>query len=174
MRRLMRKPYNQCWQTKNLNGESEMYVIRNKDLEGAIDPKRKLVKLSDPNLWKPAWSEGVNEWQPGYEIRSEAIGISMFTTGTDEKAHYHERIWELYQVLKGTLKIAVKRFRKDSWSVVVLEELDMVLFAPGTLHLADKSSKHTTQVIQSPPALTDQIIITDPNQIKLAEKAFEL
>lgn len=148
-----------------------MYVIRYKDLKGAINTQRNLVKLSDPNLWKPAWPEGTGDWQPGHEIRNEAIGISLFTTYTQEKAHYHARIWELYQVLEGTLRIAFKRFRKDSWSVVSLVQHDILLLAPGTLHLVDSSCVHTTQVIQAPPALADQIMIESPDELAAAEKA---
>ena len=134
-----------------------MHVIRHKDLRNAIDSDRKLVKLSDPNLWKPPWPEGTEDWQEGHEIRNESIGISLFTTGTDEKLHYHERVWELYQVLRGSLRIAVKPFRKSSWEAVVLGIHDMLLLAPGTLHLVDSSCQHITQVIQAPPALSDQV-----------------
>ncbi len=150
-----------------------MYVIRYKDLKSAIDPSRKLVKLSDPNLWKPAWPEGIANWQVGYEIRSNAIGISLFTTGAEQKPHYHERTWELYQVLEGSLKIAVKRFRKDSWTTVVLDKYDMVLLAPGTLHLVDVNCQHITQVIQAPPALSDQVLIEDEREIEAASKTLE-
>ncbi len=145
-----------------------MYVIRYRDLKKAIDPERKLVKLSDPNMWKKPWPEGTREWQAGHEIRSESIGISLFTTGTEEKLHYYKRTWELYQVLAGSLKIAVKPFRKGSWSAVILNELDMILLAPGTLHLVDASSQHTTQVIQAPPALSDQIVVDDQEEIDAA------
>jgi len=137
-----------------------MYVIRYEDAIGAIDPKRKLVKLSDPNLWKPAWQEGVRNWQTDHEIRSECIGISLFITGTEEKVHFHERIWELYQVLEGSLKVAVKRFRYDNWHPVELKVHDFLLLSPGTPHLVDPRSLHKTQVIQAPPALSDQIPVT--------------
>lgn len=147
-----------------------MYVIRYKDLKNTIDPSRKLVKLSDPNLWKPAWQEGIENWQAGYEIRSDAISISLFTTGTKEKPHYHERTWELYQVLEGSLKIAVKRFRKDSWTSIILNAYDMLLLVPGTLHLVDSNCSHTTQVIQAPPALSDQVLIDDSQEIKAANE----
>lgn len=147
-----------------------MYIIRYEDLKQGIDPVRKLVKVSDPNLWKPSWPEGIDNWQIGHEIRSEAIGISMFTTGTTEKLHYHEKTWELYQVLEGSLNIAVKRFRKDSWQIVTLRQHDMLLLTPGTLHLVDSNCTHTTQVIQAPPALSDQIIVDDTNEIIGAEE----
>lgn len=137
-----------------------MYLVRQFDLTGAIDDSRKLVKLSDPNLWKPAWPEGVQEWKPNHEIRSEAIGISLFRTGTQEKVHFHERVWELYQVLDGSLKVAVKCFRKDNWSLVELGIHDYLLLAPGDVHLVDPRSDHKTQVIQAPPALSDQISVT--------------
>ena len=138
-----------------------MYLVRRRDIAGAIDPSRKLVKLSDPNLWKPAWPEGVQEWQTNHEIRSEAIGISLFTTGTQEKVHYHERVWELYQVLEdGPLKVAVKQFRKDKWSLIELGVHDYLLLGPGDVHLVDPRCNHTTQVIQAPPALSDQISVT--------------
>ena len=146
-----------------------MYVVRCSELKDAIDPDRHLVKLSDPNLWKPPWHEGEQEWKRGHEIRSESIGISLFTTGTAEKVHYHERTWELYQVLEGCLKIAVKHYRRGLWTPVVLNVHDMLLLPPGTLHLADSGYEHMTQVIQAPPALSDQILISDPHEIKLAE-----
>ncbi|RKZ46797.1 MAG: hypothetical protein DRR16_29890 [Candidatus Parabeggiatoa sp. nov. 3] len=146
-----------------------MYVIRYENLKQAIDPVRKLVKLSDPNLWKQSWPEGTQNWQIGHEIRSEALGISMFTSGTTEKLHFHERTWELYQVLEGSLRFAVKRFRKDSWQIVTLKQHDMLLLIPGTLHLVDSNCTHKTQVIQAPPALSDHILVDDPKEILGAE-----
>jgi len=147
-----------------------MYVIRFSDLKTAIDPSRNLVKLSDPNLWKSSFPEGTADWSAGHEIRSEAIGISLFATGTKEKPHYHERSWEMYQVLEGSLVIAVKRFRKDSWAAVTLNVHDMILLTPGTLHLVDSESRHVTQVIQAPPALSDQIVIDDLKETEIARK----
>ena len=136
-----------------------MYIIKHLDLTGAIDPKRKLVKLSDPNLWKPPWPEGPAVWQAGHEIRCEAMGISLFITGTAEKVHFYERIWELYQVLEGSLNVAVKCFRKDNWSLVKLNQHDSLLLSPGDIHFVDPRCEHKTQVIQAPPALTDQIFV---------------
>ena len=147
-----------------------MYVIRFVDVKAGIDPCRKLVKLSDPNLWKPAFPEGTTSWQTGHEIRSEAIGISVFATGAEQKPHYHERSWELYQILEGSLIIAVKRFRKDAWTAVNLNIHDIVLLTPGTLHLVDSESQHVTQVIQTPPALSDQILIDNSEEIQIARK----
>ena len=138
-----------------------MYVVRHEDLVGAIDRKRKLVKLSDPNLWKPAWPEGAADWKPGHEIRSDAVGISLFTTGTVEEVHYHERTWEVYQVLRGSLRVAVRPHRRGGWRGLVLDELDLLLLSPGTIHLVDAKSRHTTQVIQAPPALSDQVRLDD-------------
>ena len=146
-----------------------MYVIRSKHLNGAIDPQRRLVKLLDANLWKPAAPEGTIDWKPGLEIRSEVLGLSLFTTGTNEKLHYHERTWEIYQVLEGRLKIAVKPFRLASWEVVPLAVHDMIILTPGTIHLVDNTCHHTTQVIQTPPALTDQVVITQPDEIEAAK-----
>jgi hypothetical protein len=143
-----------------------MYVIRHNDLKESIDSKRNLVKLSDPNLWKPPQKEGIEPWIPGHEIRNEAIGISLFKTGTtDEKVHYHEKTWELYQVLNGSLIVAVKQFRKDKWKLVNLEQYDMLLLAPGTPHLVDPRCNHLTQVIQTPPTLSDQITITKETEL---------
>ena len=87
-----------------------MHVIRYEDLKRAIDKNRNLVKLSDPNLWKPPWPLTIEDWKEGYEIRSDSIGLSLFTSGTSEKLHYHERTWGIYQVLEGSLRIAVKPF----------------------------------------------------------------
>lgn len=142
-----------------------MFVVRHQDLMKAIDPKRNLVKLSDPVLWKPPWPEGIDAWQPGHEIRSEHLGMSLFRTGTDEKAHFHERTWEMYQVLKGNLRIAVRPYRKSPWVVVELAELDFVWFSPGTAHLVDTSCDHLTQVIQTPPALSDQVLLPEEEKI---------
>src|ERR1035441_3265674 len=99
-----------------------MHIIRYRDLTRAIDPKRRLLKLSDPNLWKAASAEGTADWKPGHEIRSEALGISLFTTGTDEKLHYHERTWEIYQVLKGSLidlpgSLVVVELLERTWEI---------------------------------------------------------
>ena len=148
-----------------------MHVIRYRDLKRAIDPKRRLVKLSDPNLWKPPWPLTIEDWQEGHEIYSDAIGISLFTSGTSEKLHYHERTWEIYQVLEGSLRIAVKPLNNGTWSTVVLHKLDMIMLAPGTLHLVDSTSDHTTQVIQAPAAASDQRIIPEnPDHITEQER----
>jgi hypothetical protein len=150
-----------------------MYVIRYNDLIDAIEPARNLIKLSDPNLWKPAWPEGIESWQQGHEIRSGAIGISLFKKGTKEKPHYHERTWELYQPLEGSLRIAVKQFRTDSWRVVVLDQYDILLLAPGTRHLVDAECEHTTQVIKAPPIPSDQFLIEDELEIEAAKEILE-
>lgn len=141
-----------------------MYVIRHTDLAAAIDPKRKLVKVTDPNLWKPPLPEGQTVWQKGYEIRCDGVGVSLFTTGTNEKLHYHERCWEIYQVLRGSLRIAVKAYRNAEWAAQVLQQLDMIVLAPGTLHLVDSTSDHVSQVVQAPPALSDQVEIDDEEE----------
>ena len=146
-----------------------MYVIRYKDLREDIDPHRRLVKLANDNLWKPPSSEGTADWRPGHEIRSNVLGISLFTKGTDEILHYHERTWEIYQVLEGRLKIAVKPFFKAPWEAVSLAVHDMIILTPGTLHLVDSTCLHTTQVIQTPPALTDKVIIRQQNEIDAAK-----
>jgi hypothetical protein len=138
-----------------------MYLIRQSDVTAAIEPApHNHVKLSDPNVWKPVWPEGLSPWEPKHEIRSEAIGISLFRTGTKEKVHFHERIWELYEVLHGSLKVAVKCFRKDKWSCVDLAVHDYLLLSPGDVHLVDARCDHKTQVIQAPPALSDQVSVT--------------
>ncbi len=143
-------------------------------MKDAICPKRKLVKISDPNLWKPPQDEGLEDWQKGYEIRNDAIGISIFTTGTDENVHYHEKTWELYQVLEGSLKIAVKHYRTAQWEPILLNEHDMLLLAPGVLHLVDNECNHITQVIQVPPALSDSILFNkdkDAEEVEAAKTA---
>ncbi len=150
-----------------------MYVIRYNDLKGAIDPQRRLVKLSASLLWRPPTLEGSADWKPGHEIRSDALGISLFTTGTDEILHYHERTWEIYQVLEGQLKIALKPFRLAPWEVVSLAVHDMILVTPGTLHLVDGTCLHTTQVIQSPPSLADKVVIHEENEIEAAKKVLQ-
>lgn len=147
-----------------------MYVIRYNDLKDAIEPERNLIKLSDPNLWRPAWPEGIENWQIDREIRSDAIGISLFKKGTDEKPHYHERTWELYQPLEGSLRIAVKRFRTDAWAVVDLGKYDILLLAPGTWHLVDAECEHTTQVIKAPPIPSDQFLIDNEQEIEAAKR----
>ena len=147
-----------------------MYIIRYNRLKNAIEEQRKKVKLIEPILWKPPWPEGLNEWESGFEIRNEVIGISLFTNGAEEKLHYHEKTWEVYQVLEGKLKIAVKPYKKGEWSVVLLNEHDMIILAPGILHLVDSKSFHVTQVIQVPPAYHDQIVTTDQYEVDLANK----
>jgi oxalate decarboxylase/phosphoglucose isomerase-like protein (cupin superfamily) len=147
-----------------------MYVIRYKDLNAAIEPDRKLVKLSSHNLWREPSSEGITDWEPGHEIRSEAFAISLFTAGTNEILHYHEKTWEIYQVLEGRLKIAVKPFRLGAWEAVSLDVHDMLLLTPGTLHLVDGTSQHTTQVIQSPSStVPDKIVIAQQDEIDAAK-----
>lgn len=148
-----------------------MYVIRYSDLKNAIEPARKKVKVSEPNLWKEAWSEGIEDWQQGFEIRSEAIAVSLFTTGTKELLHCHEKIWEIYQVIEGSLRIAVKPFRKSTWSAVVLNSHDMLMLTPGTLHLVDSESEHISLVIQAPPAYRDQVVIENKEEIEAAYEA---
>ncbi len=150
-----------------------MYIIRYHDLKEAIDPRRRLVKLSAYNLWRPAAPEGVSDWEPGHEIRSESLGISLFTTGTDEILHYHEKTWEIYQVLEGRLKIAVKAVRLAPWELVSLSVYDMILLTPGTMHLVDSSCLHTTQVIQSPPSLSDKVVIHHQEEIDAAKAVLQ-
>jgi mannose-6-phosphate isomerase-like protein (cupin superfamily) len=150
-----------------------MYVIRYKDFREAIDPQRRLVKLSGCNLWKAPSSEGTSDWEPDHEIRSEAIGISLFTTGTDEILHYHERTWEIYQVLEGRLKIAVKPFRLAPWEAVSLAVHDMIILTPGTFHLIDSTCLHTTHVIQTPASISDKVVIIQPNEIAAAKAALQ-
>jgi hypothetical protein len=41
-----------------------------------------------------------------------------------------------------------------------LNGLDFVWLAPGTAHLVDARCEHTTQVLQTPPALSDQILLS--------------
>jgi hypothetical protein len=141
-----------------------MYVIRFADAQAAIDPVRRLVKIADPNAWKAPWPQGTEAWRMGHELRNDAIGISIFTSGAKQKLHYHEKTWELYQVLEGSLRIAVKPYRSGNWEVVILDRLDMVLLAPGTLHLVDEGGRHVTQVIQTPPALSDQREVTGEDE----------
>jgi hypothetical protein len=50
------------------------------------------------------------------------------------------------------------------WTTVVLNERDMIILAPGTLHLVDSNSQHITQVIQAPPALSAQILIEESQE----------
>ncbi len=150
-----------------------MYVIRYNDLRGAIDPRRRLVKLSAYHLWKTASLEGTSDWEPDHEIRSDALGISLFTTGTDEILHYHERTWEIYQVLEGRLKIAVKPVRLAPWEAISLAVHDMILVTPGTMHLVDGTSLHTTQVIQSPPSLADKVVIHQQEEIEAARNVLQ-
>ncbi len=125
--------------------------------------------MSASHLWKAASPEGTFDWEPGHEIRSDALGISLFTTGTDEILHYHERTWEIYQVLEGRLKIAVKPFRQAPWEVVSLAVHDLVVLTPGTLHLVDSTDQHVTQVIQSPPSLSDKVVIRQQEEIDAAK-----
>jgi mannose-6-phosphate isomerase-like protein (cupin superfamily) len=150
-----------------------MYVIRYNDLKEGIDPQRRLIKLSASHLWKAPSPEGTSDWEPGHEIRSDALGISLFTTGTDEILHYHERTWEIYQVLEGRLKIAVKPFRLAPWEVVSLEVHDMVILTPGTIHLVDSTYQHITQVIQSPPSLTDKVVVQQQTEIDAAKAVLQ-
>lgn len=145
-----------------------MYVVCYQDFRGAIHSQRKLVKLSTPTLWLPPAPEGTADRLPDHEIRSEALGISLFTTGTYEIPHYHERTWEMYQVLEGRLKIAVKPFRLAQWEVVSLAVHDIIILTPGTFHLADSSCQHTTQVIQSPASLSDKVVMTEESEIEAA------
>jgi mannose-6-phosphate isomerase-like protein (cupin superfamily) len=146
-----------------------MYVIRFNDLKGAMDPQRMLVKLSASHLWRACSPEGTSDWEPGHEIRSDVFGISLFTTGTDEILHYHESTWEIYQVLEGQLKIAVKPFRQAPWEALSLAVHDLVMLTPGTIHLVDSTCQHITQVIQSPPSLTDKVVIHQQDEIDAAK-----
>ena len=95
------------------------------------------------------------------------------TTGTDEILHYHERTWEIYQVLEGRLKIAVKPFRLALWEVVSLEVHDMVLLTPGIIHLVDGTCQHVSQVIQSPPSLSDKVVIHQQDEIDAAKAVLQ-
>jgi hypothetical protein len=148
-----------------------MYVVRYKNFREAIDPQRRLVKLVECNLWKAPAPEGVSDWIPDHEIRSEALGVSIFTTGTDEKLHYHERTWEIYQVFEGQLRIAVKPFRLGEWQAVSLAIHDMIILTPGTFHLVDSTCQHITQVTQAPPALSDKVILSQQDEIDAAKAA---
>ena len=148
-----------------------MYIIRHSELLRAVDQDSHLVKLIVPEVYKSIWSKGLGEWSAGYEILSEAIGISLFTTGTKEKIHYHDKTWEIYQVLRGALRIFVKPSDNAEWASIILGELDMVVLVPGTIHFVDATSNHITQVIQAPPALLDQKIIENIDEIKAIEKA---
>lgn len=102
-----------------------MFIVRAKAARDAIDPKRRLVKLLDPTFGSHRGPEGSHEWQPGHEIRSESLGISVFTAGAEQKVHYHERTWEIYQVLEGQLRFAMKPYRRSSWEAVQLSIHDI-------------------------------------------------
>ncbi len=142
-----------------------MYIVRYKALKDAIEPERKKVKLIEPVLWKKAWSEGIEDWRPGHEIRNNNIAMSLFTTGSRESLHYHCACWEIYQVLEGQLKIAIKPTKKGEWEAFRLHQFDMTLIGPGTRHIVDASSKHVSQVFQAPPSSgEDQRIITETEE----------
>lgn len=151
-----------------------MYIVRYKALKSAIESDRKKVKLVEPVLWKKAWSEGIEDWKPGYEIRNNNIAISLFTTGTQESLHYHATCWEIYQVLEGELKIALKPNRKGDWEAIRLHQFDMILIGPGTMHLVDTSSNHFSQVLQAPPSSgEDQRKIDDVEEQRAARQALD-
>ncbi len=139
-----------------------MNVVRYSDLHRAIDPDRKLVKLAERVLWKPAWPGGAVDWQVGHEVESETIGVSLFTTGACEDLHSHERVWELYQVIEGLLVIAVSDDDGVSWHIIELRQHDLLLLPPGELHLVDSTSQHVTLVVQVPPASSDKQVVRDP------------
>lgn len=145
-----------------------MNVIRYEDMKAGIDPARNLVKVVEANLWMP---ESEMLWQPGREIRSDVLSLSLFREGTEEEVHYHERAWEVYQTLEGSLNIVFKRFKSDAWSKVTLGARDLLILRPGTWHLVDRDSRHMTQVMQIPPAISDKIEVRDEEEIEAARLA---
>lgn len=149
-----------------------MHLVRHADLRSALDPQRHLVKLSEQFLWKSPAPAGLMPWKPGTEIHSESLAISLFEPGAEQKPHYHEGTWEMYQVLEGALRIAVNQ-GDGGWRCVRLERLDMLLVRPGTPHLVEAGGDHLTQVIQSPPAGCDQTIVEDAETVGAACRALE-
>jgi len=149
-----------------------MYILRHRDVVAGIEPERNLVKLAEPVLYKPQATGGLADWRPGTEIESDHIALSVFRTGSAEKAHFHERAWEMYQVLSGRLRIAVRPHRATDWSVVTLEALDILWLPPHVAHLADSESEHTSQVLQAPPASDDKVVLA-PSEADDAARALE-
>jgi hypothetical protein len=76
-------------------------------------------------------------------------------------------------VLEGRLKIAVKPFHLAPWEVISLAVHDLVILTPGTMHLVDGTCLHVTQVIQSPPSLTDKVAIHQQNEIDAAKAVLQ-
>ena len=149
-----------------------MHRIRFTVAKGAIDPGRNLVKIIDRHTWKPVCQQ--EEWQPGTEIRCDGVGCSLFRTGTKEAPHYHDGTWELYLVLEGSLRIAVKPHQTAKWEVRVVGQHDILLLPPGTVHVVDSKSDHVTMVFQAPPAVkADKREITDFDDIRAATMALE-
>lgn len=147
-----------------------MFVIRHRDLVSAIEPERKLVKIAEPELWKPEASMGPDDWRAGTEIRCDRASFSVFRTGAAQTAHYHESSWEMYQVLRGKLRIAVRPNGSDGWNVVALGPLDVLWLPPKTPHFVDSSAEHLSQVIQTPPAGDDKVAL-EPEQAQRARDA---
>jgi oxalate decarboxylase/phosphoglucose isomerase-like protein (cupin superfamily) len=64
----------------------------------------------------------------------------------------------MYQVLEGTLRIALRE-PNGRWICIGLGPLDMMIIRPGTAHLVESGGSHLTQVIQAPPAGGDQVVV---------------
>lgn len=142
-------------------GEVELggvhWKIRRQELEPALAPRDK-VKVVESNLWRPPAPPGV--WQVGSEIRSDILAFGVFRTGAPESTHKHQRTWELYQVLEGSLDFHLRPYRLGPWEPVTLTQGQALLLPPGTGHLVSERSDHLSMVFQSPAAGSDREIVS--------------
>jgi len=130
-----------------------VWVIRQGEIEPALGPRDK-VKIVEPKLWRPPAKPG--DWKAGCEIRCASMGFGVFRKGAPESTHSHQRTWEMYQVLDGTLELSLRRHRLGPWEAVAVESGQALLLPPGTGHIVHRDSVHVTAVIQSPPAISDR------------------
>jgi mannose-6-phosphate isomerase-like protein (cupin superfamily) len=142
------------------------WLVRPAEVEPALGP-RDSAKIAVGNLWRPQSPPGL--WQGGTEILCEKMALGVFRTGAPETAHQHERTWEIYQVLEGSLNLMVRDYRLGPWQEVVVRPQEALVLPPGTAHMVRESSRHLSAVIQAPPAISDREIVSvtavDPSRV---------
>lgn len=137
--------------------EGGAWLVRRSEVLSALEPRGK-VKLVEGELWRPAAEPGL--WSAGTEILSNSLALSFFRGGTEETAHVHQRSWEAYLVLEGSLALDVRPpVEGAGWERVELSAPEGLVVEPGAAHLVDRRSRHLSAVLQAPPGTTDKRLV---------------
>ena len=138
-----------------------MHLIRKGDMHRGFDGRHRCGLIA-PDLWKPPAPGGIEPWEPGTEIRSDVMFLSLFNDMAAQDVHYHCKTTEFYMVLEGMLTMRIKTGQEDEWHEVLLHEGDMLLVQPGEIHVPLGTSPHLSMVIQVPPPSDgDKVIVPE-------------